>query len=93
MAPDKSSIATSDNADGSVCTVHWRHSITRSDCQHRSDRIAAAGNSGSDHSTTTAASFDHNIVASHRSIADCFGRSTVGCFAVGRRLCWMHRLS
>ena len=91
LAPDKSSIATttSDNADGSTCTIHWRHSTIRS------DRTAAAGNSGSDHSTTTAASFDHNIVASHRrNIADCFGRSTTaGCLVVGWRLCWMHRLS
>ena len=93
LAPDKSSIATSDNVDDSVCTIHWRHSTIRSDCRHRSDRIAAAGNSGSDHSTTTAG-FDRNIVASHRrNIADCFGRSTVGCFVVGQRLCWLHRLS
>ena len=93
QAPDKSSITTSDNVDDSTCTIHWRRSTIRSDCRHRSDRIAAAGNSGSDHSTTTAG-FDRNIVASHRrNIADCFGRSTVGCFVVGQRLCWLHRLS
>ena len=93
LAPDKSSIATFDNVDDSVCTIHWRHSNIRSDCRHRSDRIAVAGNSGSDHSTTTAG-FDRNIVASHRrNIADCFGRCTVGCFVVGQRFCWLHRLS
>ena len=95
MAPNKSSIATPNNADDSMCTVHWRHSTIRSDCQHRSDHTAssAADNSGSDHSTTIAG-FDRNIVASHRrNIADCFGRSTVGRFVVGQRLCWMHRLS
>ena len=94
MAPDKSSIATPDNADDSTCTIHWRRSTIRSDCLQRSGHnTTAAGSSGSDHST--AAGFDHNIVASRRrNIADYFGRSTVDCLAaVGRRLFWLHRLS
>ena len=91
VAPDKSSIATPDTADGSTCTDHWRRSTIRS------DRTAAAASSSSSGHSTTAASFDRNTAAghnsSHRNIADYFDRSIVSFVAVVMRLCLMHRLS